>query len=228
MAKKANQRTEMKQAAVSAGPPRSLSVEELVRRCRDGCEQSFAEVVRRYSPRLLAFLLQKTHNAHDAEDLVQETFIKAYENIHRYNSRWKFSTWLFTIAARLAAGHHRRRKDLHGVGDVATDALNPADLAGRREARQNLWLLAASLSPNQYEALWLRYVQEMSIKEIAKVLSKSQVNVKVLLYRAKTNLIKKAQGASRQEQELGSAVRSERKLSFFRAKDAQCSAGSSD
>lgn len=218
----------MKQAAVSAGPLRDLRVEELVRRCRDGCEQSFAEVVRRYGPRLLAFLLQKTHNAHDAEDLVQETFIKAYENIHRYKSRWRFSTWLFTIAARLAASHNRRRQGVHGVPKVASDASNPADLAGRREAGQNLWLLAASLSPNQYEALWLRYVQEMSIREIAKVLRKSQVNVKVLLYRARTNLIKKVQGASRQGQTVDSASRSERKLSFFRAKGAQCSAGSSD
>jgi len=218
----------MKQPAVSVGPPRSLSVEELVQRCRDGCEQSFTEVVRRYSPRLLAFLLQKTHNAHDAEDLVQETFIKAYENIHRYKSRWRFSTWLFTIAARLTASHHRRRRGFQGVPDVASDASNPADLAGRREAGQNLWVLAAGLSPNQYEALWLRYTQEMSIKEIAKVLSKSQVNVKVLLYRARTNLIKKVQGAGRQEQAVDSALRSERKLSFVRAKGAQCSAGSSD
>jgi RNA polymerase sigma-70 factor (ECF subfamily) len=169
----------------------TLSPEELAWRSQQGCHASFGELVERYAERLLHFLYYKTNNMHDAEDLVQDTFVKAYMNIHRYRNSWKFSTWLFTIATRLAISHYRRAANGRTVGQIQSGNLEPVDLVEQKETRQSLWTMARVLSKNQYQALWLRYAEDMSVKEISQVLRKSQVNVKVILYRARINLAKR-------------------------------------
>jgi RNA polymerase sigma-70 factor (ECF subfamily) len=179
---------------------RALSAEELARRLQQGCRQSFAELVERYGISLFRFLRYKTNNFQDAEDLVQESFIRAYENIHRYNDSWKFSTWLFTIAARLASSHFRKSRSFQTVEDIGSPDSEPGRMVIEKEMRQGLWALARGLSMNQYQALWLKYGQDMSIKEIARVLRKSQVNVKVLLYRARINLAKRLQNVDVENQ----------------------------
>jgi RNA polymerase sigma-70 factor (ECF subfamily) len=175
---------------------RELSAEELARRSQQGCQASFAELVERYGFRLFRFLRYKTDSLQDTEDLVQDTFVKAYENIHRYKDSWKFSTWLFTIAVRLAYSQFRRSRSFQTVAEIEAGDLEPGQMLAEKETQQNLWTLARDLSRNQYQALWLKYRQDMSIKEIALVLRKSQVNVKVLLYRARINLAKKLQKVS--------------------------------
>lgn len=179
---------------------RALSTEELARRSQQGCRRSFAELVERYGISLFRFLRYKTNNIQDAEDLVQESFVRAYENIHRYKDSWKFSTWLFTIAARLASSHFRKSRSFKTIDHVESSALEPAQMVVERETQQGLWALARGLSMNQYQALWLKYGQDMSIKEIAMVLRKSQVNVKVLLYRARINMAKKLQNVDVENQ----------------------------
>ncbi|MBN2270051.1 MAG: sigma-70 family RNA polymerase sigma factor, partial [Sedimentisphaerales bacterium] len=93
----------------AAGELRALSAEDLARRSQLGCRASFAELVERYGTGLLRFLRRRTNNLHDAEDLVQDTFVRAYANIHGYRSTYKFSTWLFTIARNLACTRLRRQ-----------------------------------------------------------------------------------------------------------------------
>src|SRR5947207_13667977 len=83
------------------------SPEELARRCQAGCLESFEQLVRRYENQIFNFLRQFTHNQHDAEDLTQETFVKAYRGLHRYKSSLAFAPWLFVIARRTAASHFR-------------------------------------------------------------------------------------------------------------------------
>jgi RNA polymerase sigma-70 factor (ECF subfamily) len=165
------------------------SAEELARRAKRGCRASFAELVRRYAPRLQAFLCQRTHDYHDAEDLVQETFVKAYQNIERYRESYKFSTWLFAIGTRLAISHHRKMRVRMSFSRSAHCRVSTG-VATEPEQYEDLWLLAQGLSENQYRALWLKYGEEMSVKEIARAMHRSQVSVKVLLYRARTNLLK--------------------------------------
>jgi RNA polymerase sigma-70 factor (ECF subfamily) len=167
------------------------SAEELARRTKQGCRASFAELVRRYAPRLQAFLCQRTRDHHDAEDLVQETFVKAYQNIERYQESYKFSTWLFAIGTRLAISHHRKMRVRMSFSRSAYRRPVSAEATTEPEQHEDLWLLARGLSENQYRALWLKYSEELSVKEIARAMHRSQVSVKVLLYRARTNLLKK-------------------------------------
>lgn len=164
-----------------------LTSEELAWQAGRGCQASFAELVRRFAPKLQAFLRRRTRDRHEAEDLVQDTFVKAYENLERYDSSWRFSTWLFTIASRAAVSHHRKKRP-ELVADPELQATAHDEVVERQEQRENLWAVAARLPEGQYQALWLKYGQDMSVKEIAQVMGKSQVCVKVLLYRARTNM----------------------------------------
>ncbi len=191
MAEKRRQ-TDRRKVEDAGSPPdselRALNCEQLAWRSQQGSQAAFAELVNRYGSRLQQFLSHRMPTVQDAEDLVQDTFVRAYENIHLYNARWKFSTWLFTIARRLASSHYRRPRPLPVTAEIPNTAADPADLAVAREDSRNIWTLAGTLPENQFRALWLRYVEQMSIRQIARVLGKSQVSAKVLLYRARVNL----------------------------------------
>lgn len=187
----------MKRAAL-----RMLSAEELVCRTQQGCERSFEELVERYSVRLYQFLLHRTQSVQDAEDLVQETFVKAYRNICRYRNSCKFSTWLFTIAKRLASSHFRSLSHSQRIVQNKSESPWPGDLP-----------------MGQYQALWLRYAEDMSIKEIAKVLRKSQVGVKVLLYRARIKLGRRLVNMAAKDEETGK-IPSKETLSYMKVEGA--------
>lgn len=216
---KGQQNTVGKDSLLQRQTLRDLSAEELARRARQGCRASFAELVERYGIRLFKFLRYKTNNLQDAEDLAQDTFVRAYQNIHQYRDSWKFSTWLFTIAARLAYSHFRRSRSFQTVGRIESYCPEPGQMVVDKETQQSLWALARGLSMNQYLALWLKYGQDMPIKEIASVLRKSQVNVKVILYRARINLAKRLQNVD-VENEVQVHTSSKEILSFMKVEGA--------
>lgn len=201
---------------------RASSSEELAWRSKGGCQASFAQLVERYAPRLLCFLRRRTGNVYDAEDLVQDTFVKAFENIHRYRKTWRFSTWLFTIAARLATSHYRKTKKARGFSKIGSSVVSPSTILLQREERQSLWSQVMELSENQYQVLWLKYAEDMSIKDIARVMGKSQISVKVLLYRARTGLAQRMQDRKAKE-DAEYANSTTRELQEIKTKGTQCS-----
>ena len=169
----------------------ALSDEELACRVQAGSSASFAELVSRYEVRLLRFLVRRTGHVQDAEDLLQETFARAYQKIRLYKPAWKVTTWLFTIASRLACSHFRKSKEqfLPDARNRMPGGPDPAEIVSGQEEKDNLWALAAEvLSENQYTALWLRYAEDMSVKEISRVMDKTQTHVKVLLFRGRSCL----------------------------------------
>ena len=130
------------------------SDEELACRAQGGCQASFEQLLRRYQIPVLHFLRQRGLGA-DTEDLLQEVFLRAYENLHRYRPRWPFSAWLFTIARRMSINHHRRvRPDAGGSGG-AVEALAAAgplpletSLRPRSAAGYGIWLPSTSPKSN--------------------------------------------------------------------------------
>ena len=176
-----------------------LSSEELACRTQAGSSACFERLVKRYEGRLLHFLLQRTQYAEDAEDLLQETFARAYRRIKYYNPKWKFSTWVFTIAWRLACNHRRRtrRPSLADASWRPDEISNPWAIVSEREEKENLWALVGKLlSEKQFTALWFRYVEAMPIKEIAEVMGKNQNHIEMLLFRSRSLLAKKLKGTS--------------------------------
>ena len=165
--------------------------EQLAQRAREGCRDAFELLVTRHERQIFNYLHQLTRNRHDAEDLAQETFIKAYRAIHRYDASFAFATWLFTIAKRTAYSHFRSAGRIEEHPPVSqVDRTNPATLLEGKEESDSLWALSRRLKRNQYEALWLRYNEGFSVAEIARITNTNQIHVKVLLHRARTTLAK--------------------------------------
>lgn len=168
------------------------SIEALAVRAKDGERECFDEIVRRLQPRLEGFLTRKARPA-DVEDLVQETFVRALDNLSSYDASYRFSTWLFTIASNLAASHYRGERRSGGDVESLPAAGGSAELhlvrAEGRERGARLWKRASELlKPTHYQALWLRYGEDLSIAEIAERTGRSAVHVRVLLYRARRRL----------------------------------------
>jgi RNA polymerase sigma-70 factor (ECF subfamily) len=162
--------------------------EQLVEQSLAGSALAFSELVERYQDKLVRFLLSRSANRSDAEDAVQDTFISAYRYLHSYNPRWKFSTWLYRIAIRNAM---RQPTDVPGDVDQLADESNAGPLQVCLEAaeRRNVWLTAKRLlNDDAYAAMWLRYVEDMSIKEVARALDKKQSWAKVTLLRGRRAL----------------------------------------
>jgi RNA polymerase sigma-70 factor (ECF subfamily) len=194
----------------------SLSDVELALRVQQGSRACFAELANRFGPRLYNYFRQKVGCREDCEDLVQDTLLKAYRNIHLYRERWAFTTWIFTIGTRKVVDHFRANGNLERElipGDLFSSS-QPEEKVELRDETDNLWRLALKLPRKQYDALWLRYVEELPIKEIARILTVPRVQVKVLLFRARTRLA--SLDKRRQAVKMHGACRMKHPLSYCR------------
>ena len=189
----------------TAGAPRAFtpdaSVEDLVRRARAGSPVAFGEIVARFESPVFNFLLRRGASAEDAEELAQDTFVRAWRRLDLYDARWSFATWLFALARRLSATRSRRRapasEGSEALGSVSVHA-DPGRELARTEERASLWSIAERvLEDDPRSALWLRYAEDLSIEEIARVLGRSQVSVRVMLFRARAKLGKALEPARR-------------------------------
>jgi len=168
--------------------------EELAARAAAGSNAAFEMLVSKYTPRLFFFLRRRCRSEADIEDLIQEAFLRAFRSLDRFDPRWKFSTWLYTMAVRLAVSRHRSRSAEPLPLDAETaecPSPGPQEALIRKEeaeAGANIWELAKALKPSEYEALWLRYAEEMPVKDIARTMKKSQVGIRALLHRSRLKL----------------------------------------
>jgi len=164
-----------------------LTDEQLVEASLKGEDSAFAELVERYQERLLRFLLTRAVCRADAEDAIQDTFINAYRYLASFNPRWRFSTWIYRIALRNLARQARQEQHITDEGLTAED--DPLQECIDRSERENVWLTARRiLSAEAYSAMWLRYVEDMSVKEISRALEKSLSWTKVTLLRGRRRL----------------------------------------
>lgn len=175
---------------LNAGDIGTVESHELARRAHSGCALAFEELARRYRPRLLTVLKRRLAGSiADAEDVAQETLARAWQKIGLYDDRYQFTTWLYTIAFRLATDHQRRER--RRQRDVGLDA-EPADGTTFMESVQsrdeagNLWSIASAvLSESQYIVLWLRYGEDLDVADVARATGRSTVGTRVLLHRAR-------------------------------------------
>ncbi|AHG91958.1 RNA polymerase sigma factor, sigma-70 family [Gemmatirosa kalamazoonensis] len=142
----------------------------LVRRALDGDSRAFTALVDRHSPACLRFAARMLGDTADAEDAVQEAFVRAYRSLDRYEPRETFRAWLFAILVnrcRTAAMRRgrRRRRFVHDA--VAMDMAFVEPDAGASEARLELELALEALEPAQREAFLLKHVEQLSYDEMA-------------------------------------------------------------
>lgn len=164
-----------------------LTDEMLGKQAAAGQRQAFEEIVRRYSRPLAEFAAGKTVSWQDAEDIVQETFMRAFVNIKSFNPACSLKHWLFTIAYRLLVSSWRKKKTVR-LSDEAAELLASPAVSDATEDAALLWEAARQIGTDAYTALWLRYRQEMPVEDVAKIMQKTNVSVRVLLHRARRQL----------------------------------------
>jgi RNA polymerase sigma-70 factor (ECF subfamily) len=170
---------------------------ELLRRARNGDSRAFGALVERYQRRVMGVAMAVVHNQDDALELAQETFVRAYENIAKFESRSSFSTWLYRIAANIAIDF-RRREGRHLVlrGDEAENELShlPSKLGdsfnevARSELNQRINNALKELTPEHRAVILLREVEGLSYDEISEILQCPRGTVMSRLHYARNRL----------------------------------------
>jgi RNA polymerase sigma-70 factor (ECF subfamily) len=179
-----------------------LSDEEVVARVLDGETGTFEIVMRRYNQRLYRVARAILRNDSEAEDVMQDAYVRAYEHLDQFAGRAKFSTWLTRIAVHEALARQRRGNRYQELAPVsegdrgdpmdgfASMALNPEEQASNSQIR-GLLEDAVEQLPDAYRTVFmLRDVEEMSTTDTANVLEITEENVKVRLHRARALLRK--------------------------------------
>ena len=169
-----------------------LTLEELAEQCKAGDRNAFEPLVQRLESRVTFFLYRMVGNMDDAADLAQDSFVKAYKNIHRYDSKYSFTTWLFTIAKRTALNYFRSAKPTVEFQEYTElEEAHPRSLLESKDETHTLWAMAKRmLKPKQFEALWLRYGEDFTIEETARIMKTNQIRVRVLVHRARGTLMR--------------------------------------
>jgi len=192
-----------KQSAREDASESSLQDDVLVKRAKDGEERAYQQLVQKYERALQFHILKMIKDSSKTEDLVQESFVKAFENLSRYNTDYAFSTWLYRIATNHTIDYLRKKKlqtlsidepidSPDGNLKIQLKAENSqADRDIIRKQRQQMVGNAIEDLPDKYRAvIKLRHMQEKSYQEISKILDLPLGTVKAHIFRARELLYK--------------------------------------
>jgi RNA polymerase sigma-70 factor (ECF subfamily) len=183
----------------------SLPDQEVVLQARDGHEHAYRELIRRYERPIFSLIYRMVRDRELAEDLSQETFVKALNAIESYRPEFKFSSWIFKIANNAAIDHLRRREldtlSLEGARDATTPeraeatALqirdrgeSPLAEMEARELGSAIERAIAALRPEYRSCILLRHVEDRSYEEIAEIMNLPLGTVKTYIHRARAEL----------------------------------------
>src|ERR1700694_4777036 len=184
-----------------AAPPVTEEL-SLVRAAKQGDDAAFEELVRRYDRNVFRIAQRTTQTGEDAEDVVQEAFLKAYGNLAKFQEQSKFCTWLVRIAVNAALMQLRRRKPERTVSldeevkteddslprEVADWSPNPEQMYNQAELRDILTRTIQGLPEGFRTVFVLRYKEGLSTEETAEALGLSIPAVKSRLLRARLQL----------------------------------------
>jgi RNA polymerase sigma-70 factor (ECF subfamily) len=191
--------------AESVAKPEASDELSLVARAKDGDAVAFTELVNRYDKRIFRLAKHITQNDEDAEDVLQETFLKAYEHLDGFQGNSKFYTWIVRIGVNEALMKLRKRKSSRTVSldeeidtgeemvvrEIAVWEGNPEDQYSKEEFHALLNEALDSLKPAFREVFTLRDIAELSTEETAERLNISIAAVKSRLLRARLQLREK-------------------------------------
>jgi RNA polymerase sigma-70 factor, ECF subfamily len=192
----------MSNSTCCAAPRMAHDDMALVHACKNGDATAFEELVRRYDSRLLRIAQHITHNREDAQDAVQETFLKAFRKLSQFQENSQFSTWLTRITVNESLMKLRKQRSIKEVSfdgdsqseentspfDFADWAPNPEALYRGSELRSILRSELQELRPSLRVVFVLRDIEELSTEQTAAVLELTPIAVKARLWRARIQL----------------------------------------
>ena len=161
---------------------------DLVAQARAGKQEAFRELVVRHSPLLFRLAYRMTGNEQDAEDVVQESFLRAYRRLRSFDQRATFRTWLYRIAANFALDLLRARQRRHATGDaeisIACGAPTPDRITFSGEIRDRVEQAMEELSQSERVAFTLRHFEGMRIEDVSRALGCQPGAAKHSVFRA--------------------------------------------
>lgn len=165
-----------------------LIISEVLR----GNQQAFAQLVERYQQYVFTLALRLAPNREDAEEIAQDSFVKAYRYLADFRQESKFSTWLYTIVQRNAISFLRKKQvDTQSIEDkefAIQDSNNSLHILQAKSDKQMINKALALLKPEEASIISLFYLQEQSLDEIGQILGIETGTAKVRLFRARQKL----------------------------------------
>jgi RNA polymerase sigma-70 factor, ECF subfamily len=178
--------------------------QRLVRLARKGDTRAFAEIVDLYKDKIFHLAYRMLSNRHEAEDVVQDTFLRVYRNLDRYDETQKFSTWIYRIGTNLCIDRLRKRKPnysldaemndqegIDGYAMIPSDDRTPETYLLVSETQKMVHEAIESLPAKYKTVMVLRYLKDMSLQEISDVLDMPVTTIKTRVHRGREFLRKK-------------------------------------
>lgn len=177
---------------------------QLAKRAKTGDRTAFAELIDIYKDRIYHMAYRMLNNRQEAEDIAQETFLRVFTNLSKYDESYKFSTWIYRIATNLCIDRMRKKKPQHSL-DETVDGEEGLDWYSRLSSQeptpeaeviegelQNEVHQAIESLPGKYRAvLILKYLEDLSLAEISDVTSLPISTIKTRIHRGREALRKK-------------------------------------
>jgi len=171
------------------------SDQELITRCQCGDLEAFGQIYERYERAVYRYAYHMLGDPDDADDVKQDTFLKAYRTLPGFRGDCSLLTWLLKVTGNLCRDRHKTRvrrgevallPELQGdLPDLSVRGADPADLLERKDLHATLYRVLAGLPDAQRELIALRDIEGLSYQQIADVLDCSVASVKLRLFRAR-------------------------------------------
>ncbi|RKQ29054.1 RNA polymerase sigma factor SigW [Oceanobacillus halophilus] len=179
-------------------------IREKIKQVKKGDQAAYSEVVNVYQHKIYQHCYRMLGNKHEAEDMAQEAFIRAYVNIDSFDERKKFSTWLYRIATNVTIDRIRKRKPdyyldaevkgtdgLDMYSQLSTDDPLPNEEVESLELQRYIHSEISKLPPKYRSIIILRYLEEFSLQEISSILDIPLGTVKTRIHRGREALRKR-------------------------------------
>jgi len=160
-----------------------------------GNTNAFSELVNLYKDLVFSLAIKMTKNREEAEEISQDTFVKAFKNLSKFKGDSKFSTWLYKIAYHACLDRFKKNKILYKTDSIDNSVIQIESVNDtlqsieRKERAQIMEECLTQLPEDERTILWFFYYQELSLKEIVEITNFSEANIKVKLHRARKRLL---------------------------------------
>lgn len=186
-----------------------FSESRLIEKAKSGDIDAFTELLYLYNDKIYHLAYRMLGNSHEAEDVSQETFLRVYTNLERYDDKYKFSTWVYRIATNLCIDRIRKKKADFSLDDnwnseeemdlyskIPNYSKSPEDEVISNEEQEILQNAISNLPPKYRAIMTLRYVNDLSVQEIGDITNLSKATVKTRLHRGREYLRKQLVGSA--------------------------------
>lgn len=178
-------------------------VNKRIKQVLKGDQNAFTDIVNLYQHKLYQICYRMLSNNHEAEDIAQEAFVRAYINLHSFDQNRKFSTWLYRIATNLCIDRIRKKKPdyfldaeiagtegLDMYSQLSSDDKLPDDVVEQMELQDRIQYEISKLPDKYRSVIVLKYIEELSLQEISDILDMPLGTVKTRIHRGREALRK--------------------------------------